>query len=189
MGVDDRIGFFILGCFLGFVMGYVVRHLREIRNRLDEVDIVVKPKNEDGFLETRFGTNIVMVMVLLMTAGAAFFSQRASDRVEDTQSQVSQTLACHQDVFESFIEFVGKRTELQVAQGKNASETSRKQLGYWNEAFKEPVNYDVAVRKLKDYLASLEQDVQLSSELANYTVNSEFYKDPGIDKCVENLEE
>jgi hypothetical protein len=50
MGLDDRLTYFILGCLIGIVIGYVTKSLRTIEKKVDAVDKIVKDnRSEDGF--------------------------------------------------------------------------------------------------------------------------------------------
>lgn len=130
MGFEDRLTWLILGISIGFFLGYITRILREntstlheIKEELDEVDEIVKEQqrrdhDEAGLMRGTLASNIALVAVILLTAFAAFQSQKAVNGLNDTQDQVIQTqqrleavTSCTSKVLAQAIAALNVRTE------------------------------------------------------------------------------
>ena len=88
MDLVERAAMLILGGIIGFIAGYLVRSLREIKDdvhdvkeELHEVDEIVKHKlsGDDGFMAHRYVADVLMVVVLVIVAWSAFASQAATN--------------------------------------------------------------------------------------------------------------
>lgn len=90
MDLGDRIGWLILGCLIGFVLGYIARSLRDIKEELDEVDELVKhvsgadneqaeARKKEWWQRRLRGPDFALLAVVVITAYAAFMSQSASN--------------------------------------------------------------------------------------------------------------
>lgn len=92
MGLDERATWLLLGCAIGFVLGYIVRSLRDIKEELDEVeDILKKPeRGEKGFMRYPIVADIMLILVVSITAWAAFASQQASNDVRHVSECATQ---------------------------------------------------------------------------------------------------
>jgi hypothetical protein len=87
MNLDERLTFFLLGCGVGLVFGYIVARLREIKDKEDtieaKVDHLVRKKDEEGAIRFLSVTGLGLLLVVLLTAYAAFVSGHTANEVED----------------------------------------------------------------------------------------------------------
>lgn len=95
MDWNERLGWLVLGMLAGFVLGYIVRSLREIKEELDEVkdlekehirehhDEELPERGEQGLTRKPVLLDIVLLLVVLLTAYAAFSSQKNSNDLEE----------------------------------------------------------------------------------------------------------
>jgi len=135
MAFDDRLLLFLFGCIIGFILGYIVRSLRAIKEELDEVDEIVKEKfpnhtrNEDGIVRHPLVMDLALLLVIVLTVWASFASQKASNDVQETQDQQTRSTLCVQQYLSKTISALNERTtytqeqaeknvELQKAQAK-----------------------------------------------------------------------
>lgn len=88
MGLDDRFMYLLLGCFIGFVLGYIARTLQTLADRVDEVDKTVKKRDEGGFVRNPIALDVVLLFVVALTVWAAVASQTAANRSNDTSDKV-----------------------------------------------------------------------------------------------------
>lgn len=92
MDLIERIIFFAIGGGVGFILGYVVARLQTIESKVDavksevhEVDVIVKhERDEEGSIRFPSITAMMLVLVVLITAYAAFSASRANEKLEDT---------------------------------------------------------------------------------------------------------
>ncbi len=87
MPVDEKIAWLALGCAVGFVFGYIVARLREIKEKEDTIESKVdnlmhREKDEEGALRFSW-TGLAVLVVVLLTAYAAFVSGHTANQVED----------------------------------------------------------------------------------------------------------
>lgn len=126
MDLFERAIFLCIGGGIGFILGYIVARLREIKEELDEVDECVKyyrkdrehiPKrntprvlDERGFSRIPIVANAVLLLMVALVAYAAFASQKASNDVEDQQQDIARITECNRDYLASTIEALNERT-------------------------------------------------------------------------------
>ena len=129
MSLNDRLTYLILGCLIGFVVGYVVRSLRDIKEELDEVDDMVKDidnkrkRDERGIVRTVLAMRVSLALVVILTAFAAFQSQQASNSTESqqkqmkiAQAQLEQVTQCNKTVLRQALVALNERTTYSEAQ-------------------------------------------------------------------------
>ena len=85
MEFSERLLYLLLGGFIGFILGYIVRYLQVIKEELDEVDQQVKDiRGEGGFMRKPVIADIVVLLLVVISAGAAFQTARVNSRLTDT---------------------------------------------------------------------------------------------------------
>lgn len=103
MDLVDRMFFMLIGGCIGFVFGYIVRSLREIKDELHVDEHLEKKRNEKGTLKVPSLSSIALFIVVLLTAYAAFMSQRASDAVQQNVREV-QIARCQASVEDRIVQ-------------------------------------------------------------------------------------
>lgn len=130
--MDVRLGYLLIGCAIGFVLGYVVRSIRELKDKVEEVDKHVlgedAPENPPegslnnsyrrGFWRNDIATGVALFLVVALTAYAAFLSQKSSNAVERTQDRQEQTIKCTQQYLAVTINALNVRTTSSAEQAK-----------------------------------------------------------------------
>lgn len=99
MELSERLEWLLLGAAIGFILGYIVRTLREIQEELHEVDEIVteRKRDESGFKRPSL-QNVALFLVIGLVAFSAFQSQRSSN----TSNETSKTVAAQQITLGSF---------------------------------------------------------------------------------------
>lgn len=116
MAFDDRLQFLLLGMAIGFVLGYLVRLVRDIKEELDEVDEIVKKelgphdRGEGGFMRIPLAADIAILLVVGLTAWASFVSQKASNDVQNTQDRIERIILCNQNVLTATLDSLNERS-------------------------------------------------------------------------------
>lgn len=140
MGTLEILGWLALGCFIGFVLGYQTRTIRdlsdelhEMKEEVDEIDDYVhdqmnteeneSPKqegprhrtrlrdNEKGFVRNPIIMDIALLIVVILTVWAAFASQTASNDVEKTQTQLTRVTLCNQHFLSRALSALSERSD------------------------------------------------------------------------------
>lgn len=84
MEFTDRLGWWLFGCVVGYILGRFARSLREIKEEVHEVDgIVRKIDSENGFVRYPYVADAMLLLVVIVTVWAAFVSQQASNDVRE----------------------------------------------------------------------------------------------------------
>lgn len=188
MGAWERLGWMLFGMAVGFVAGYIVRALRElkddvheIKEELDEVDDIVKHKltgNDDGFMSNRIVADTVMVVVLVMVLISTVVSIR-------TSSQVEENADCSLDIFEKTIIALNERTEFTSAQATANVNLQTDQKEFFELLLKQPPEpQGRRSQAAQDYLNSLEEFVNLSSKTAVKIDNYPYPTNEELQACL-----
>lgn len=115
MGLDERVTWMLLGCVLGFMVGYLVRTLQEIKGdvevmaddvheikeEVDEIDTIIKrrERNEGGFMRNAVVADAVMILVLALCFWASWSTGSTNNKLEDAIKDIKrvQTAGMAQD--------------------------------------------------------------------------------------------
>lgn len=121
MDLWERLIWLGVGGFIGFVLGYMVRSLHSIEEKVDHMDEVInegKPskRGDDGFMRHPLVADAMVLVVVFITAWAAFISQRASNQVKESQDQIKAVTVCNKVYLGAFLKAVDERTSTSSAQ-------------------------------------------------------------------------
>lgn len=176
MDLIERLEWLTLGCVIGFILGYIVGRLRDIRAEVheikEELNIVetdVKHIRDDqGVMTHRWSANIALALVVSLTFFAAIQSQRASNRSNETsksvialQTEQKQNLDCTTQVLFDVVSAVNGRTAYAGAQADANIDLIQGQLDFLTSLSVQPPltdeekleNYFAYVHKVEDFLA------------------------------------
>lgn len=193
MDFNERLGWLILGALVGFVLGYIVRSLREIRedvvvikDEVDEIDVIVKTKRDqsradDGFMHIRFLRDIAVLIALLVTVWAAFASQKSSNEVKHQQNQIDQITVCTSEYLARTIRVLNLRTDAVQARADANLELQKAQSKFFKLLLEIPPLPAVDRREAADdYVKSLNKFIEISDttkqagESDPYPTNAEY---------------
>lgn len=96
MGLDERLGWIALGCVLGFILGYIVRSLRDIEEVVHDMDDIVREQNEKpkrkrngekGLVRKPLLLDFALLLVVCLTVWASFQTAAVNE-------QLNRTLDC-----------------------------------------------------------------------------------------------
>lgn len=98
MDLLDRLIFFAIGAAIGFVLGYIVALIRTIRNEVGKVlDETQKPESDDessrderGEVKRPHATTVGLILVLIVTAWAAFATGKVNGELDRTLTCLTQ---------------------------------------------------------------------------------------------------
>lgn len=111
--MDQRILALLLGCFVGFILGYIVRTLHDLRERVEQVDKHVVEHKDDpdsGKTTPRWVLNAALAFVVILTAYSAFASQNASHDANNNSKRLDNSTSCNQEYLTKTISALNART-------------------------------------------------------------------------------
>lgn len=190
MDFDERLSWLVLGGLIGFALGYVVRHLQEIKEELGEVEKVVKNlKNEDGLLRHPVLLDIVLLIVVVMTVWASFASQRASNSVQSNQDRIENITVCNQVFLSNTIEALNERTAYAETQVNANIDLQDKQMRFFTTIYNNPSNDQVEIQAFRNYLQALTDFVRVSKDAKLTNKQHPFPTAEELSNCNKNVKE
>jgi hypothetical protein len=183
--MDTRILYLLIGCGIGFVLGYIVRSIREIKEKVEEVDLHVrehdehKPPNDPndgGFVLPKFVGQVALLLVVLLTAWSAFASQKATNDIKDTQAAQKRATSCTVTFLRTTISALNQRTTYTVAQANaNVSlQQSFEKIVDLSLRKTPKVTPDEARRAVEEYSISLKAFLSLSQANSQKIVQNPY---------------
>lgn len=182
---DERLGWLLLGCAIGFVFGYIVRSLRDIKEELDEVDDIVKGRqyhqeDEEGSIKTFLSKNIALLLVVILTAFAAFASQRASNNVRDNAE-------CTQEYLSETIKALNQRTKYTRTQARANVTLQKEQARFLNVLLgKPPPTQRESQVAFENYVNSLQSFINLSDKAAEQARTNPYPTNTELIECIDS---
>lgn len=142
MIVNTRLEYLLIGCAIGFIVGWFTRSLKEATTVLEEVEkpmiLSLKGTEPGGLIKSRLGTNIALFLVVALTAWAAFASQNASNRVTNSQKEQDKSVLCTQTFLASTISALNARTQNSQEQNEANSDLQKAQATFLGVFFITP---------------------------------------------------
>jgi predicted PurR-regulated permease PerM len=182
MDLSERIGWLLLGMAVGFVLGYIVRSLREIRDELNKVDTIInkqKEKDEKGVSSSTVITHIMLVVVLALSVWASFETQQ-------TSNQVQNSTGCNVQFLRKTIRALNERTTYVESHRSANIELQKAQAVYLNTVLqKPPPPRSVLVNSLETYFAALRKFVRVSQRTTRNAQEFPFPTSQRLTNCLD----
>lgn len=185
MELDERIGWLLLGMAVGFVLGYIVRSLRDIKEELDEVDELVRRQNESGFARNPVILDVVLLIVVALTVWAAFASQALSNQVQQTQRNQTQSVVCNKQYLRKTIVALNQRTSYVQHQTLANIKLQTAQRDFFLIIFEHPRNDKIEIKAFKEYLDSLKSFVRISHKVSGRASFVPYPTATDLSNCLE----
>jgi len=190
MGWPERLEWLLLGCAIGFVLGYIVRTLRDIKEELDEVDDIVKrdhgiEQNERGTLHTPTLAGVMLIVVVMITAWAAFASQKANNEVKNTQDQLARVTQCNKDYLSKTISTINARTRYSQRQATANVQLQKSQARFIGLLLHDPPPDETTSRAaFLEYFNDLQAFLNTSNDAANVVEQNPYPTTDELDACI-----
>lgn len=93
MPLEDRLAWLAIGCFIGFVLGYIVRLAQDIKEKVEHVDGVVtdehessskRERSERGSMRPPKLSAIGLLVVVLLSVYASFQTSLVNGQLKET---------------------------------------------------------------------------------------------------------
>lgn len=195
MGLDERFWYLILGGVLGFIVGYVVRSLRDIKEELHEVDEIIKrdhrnhDRDESGKvqMDRHMFNNIALVVVIGICVWAAFSTQKTNNELEETQAYVAQSTECNQEMLFRVIDAVNQRTTYTVSADASNVKLQEAQSEFFKIILHRPP-YDALTREeaARTYFEALKKFLDLTAKTGEKIEDNPY---PTVEEFVACLEQ
>jgi Sec-independent protein translocase protein TatA len=207
--MDARIGWLLLGAVVGFILGYITRSLREIKQKVEEVDkhVTAKPPSDAGFVRNPIILDGILILVLALVVWSSFKSQIVSNDVEKTQSQLKTALSqlkttqsqlaqaqaaqkktteCTQEFLSKTIEALNERTTYTQAQA-SANVDLQKAFDKLITASlrKPPPDAKEARQIVETYAAALKHFIEISAKSASKAAGHPFPTNDEFNSCID----
>lgn len=190
MTFDERFSYLVVGLAIGFVFGYMTRSLKKIERKVDDVDRIVKHRDERGFMRFPWLADIAMLLVFAITVFAAFQSQKVSNEVQEAQRQQKQVIACTESYLTKTITALNERTEYTAAASAYNVELQKAQAAFLRLALIEPpLPEDEIEDGLRDYFTSLTEFVDASARTRAKQLNFPYPTENEFANCVSSAKE
>jgi ABC-type multidrug transport system fused ATPase/permease subunit len=178
MDLSDRLLYLVIGCAIGFTIGYIVRGLREIKEEVQELDEHVKrDRNDAGYMRFPIVADIALLVVVCLTVYAAFASQKASNAVQDNQR-------CSEEFLADTIAALNVRTEYTASQTEANVAVQKAQADFFLGIYEQPTNDEVELRLFSEYATALEEFVKTSEKTSNNFEENKYPTAEDFKKCL-----
>jgi hypothetical protein len=190
MDWSERLMWLLLGCMIGFILGYIVRTLREIKDEVHEVDEIVKHdreigNSERGALHGPTAAGVALIIVVGLSVWASFASARTNNDVQHTQAQLKQVTDCNKDYLSRTIGVINARTRYAQRQAIANVELQKSQARFINLLLHDPPpDQATSLAAFHEYLNDLNTFISTSSDQANTVEQNPYPTTAELDACV-----
>lgn len=191
MAFDDRLQFLLLGMAIGFVLGYLVRLVRDIKEELDEVkeeieEVLPSRKNNNGgFIKIPL-RDIAILLVVGLTAWAAFVSQKASNDVENSQDRSKLQTACTIAITGEALDALNQRSTFTKAAADANIELQQSQSDFFGLLLHQPPFSETRrAEAAQQYFGDLQQFLVLAKKSSNKVSENPFPTVKDLQNCLD----
>lgn len=191
MGLDERVAYLIIGGIIGFILGYIVRSLRDINQKEDAVyNLIKKDRDETGEIRKPTAQGVALFFVVCLTLFASVQSQMNSNEVEDSQDQQATVTRCTQSYLSQVLVAVNERTTYSRDQSIAAVELQRAQAEFIALALQDPPFEQARVLAgLTKYQDKLNKYVELVGKTASKQAANAYPTDEDFAMCISGKKE
>lgn len=198
MGIEERFVWLIVGCFIGFVLGYYTRYLRSIKEETHEMkEIVVnefkqRRRDERGAISPKFRNSVALGIVVALTAFASVQSQIASNKVTSTQedlkaatTKLDRIVDCVIETNTELLDAINTRTTYTQGQAISNADLQRAQAVFFGILLHRPpysqMRREEAARIYQDALDKFITAATASENNAKFT---KYPKAEDLEMCI-----
>lgn len=197
MPLDEKLFWLCLGGVIGYLWGrYDRRRKKDLDTIKKELRVVTETLKEDH-RRTPFVPRVALALVVLMTALAAFWSQRASNesaeavqRMEERYAQESIILSCSREFIGKVAIALNERTTFTTEQTVKNVELQKNQARFLTVVLKQPpVSEEGRRNSLQAYFDALTDFVIVASKSTQKAENNAYPKKRELGECIETKEQ
>lgn len=179
MSLDERIGWLLLGCLIGFILGLIVppsiwgcdSKSGTKRGFFNKVDHPI--------------STVVMGILVILTAVASFQSQRATNALKEAQSDLETISNCNKDVLFNALSSLNERSTYNRASADANASMQRAQLDLLTVMVeKPPASMQREQEALNKYWHALNKTIDAQNELNISTSANPYPTEADLTRCL-----
>lgn len=186
MSFDSRFGWMLMGCIIGFMCGYIVRSLRELKDQVEQVEQHVKEKSKDeGFVRNALVLDMALILVIALTVWASFSSQKSSNDVKNTQATLTNITICNQQYLSKTISALNSRTQYSQQQADANVDLQQAQFKFLTTIINRTTHTDAERQKQSlDYLDALQRYLTLAGKSSSTIKDNPYPTNAELATCL-----
>ncbi len=195
MDLFERTMFFAVGGGIGFVLGYIVARLHEIKEGIDEVVELEHAQKNDahddkGSMRIPAGKDLALLLVVFLVVFASIASQRASNKVEETQSRLTVISTCTMEFLSKTVSALNERTQYSQRQAEANVSLQKAQAEYLAIVLIDPPVSDEEKREaLQVYFDTLTDFLVVSQKSIGKIKENPFPTNKAYASCLSKTKE
>ena len=192
MDWSERIIWLIAGGAIGYILGYLTRYFREMKEEIDEVDGIIKRhfgKREDdkegGFMRHPVVADIAVVLALALTLFGVFKTAEVNNDLKDVQYAQGKVTVCNQEFLSRTIRALNDRTAFTIEQAEANIDLQKSQTRFFALLLEQPPRPEDARRKAgQDYLNDLTTFLTVSGQNKHAVEANPYPTNEELKKCL-----
>lgn len=198
MTFGERVGWFVLG----MILGYLVKVILDTRKEGREVRDILRKRKEDesGFMRHPIIADIALVMVVAMCVFASFSTQSTNNKLEKaiqdiesneaqddkTQDRLARITVCTQSYLSQTIEALNQRTEYTKEQAEANVKLQLAQREFLELLIvAPPVSDEEASEAVENYVQKLTEFADLAGKQRTKVSSFPYPTETELKKCLE----
>lgn len=186
--MGSRLFWLSLGLVIGFIVGYIVRSLREIRDGVLEVEksISKREHKEDGLVRYPYVLDVVLLLVVALTVWASITSQIDSNKVQRAQDKIDQATSCNKQFLSKTITALNERTAY-AQESINANVELQKSFNVLVglSLHDPPISKDAGRKVVETFHSALSHFLEISSKASLKAANNPFPTTKELQICLD----
>lgn len=159
MTLSDRLEWLLVGCAIGFVLGYFTRDLREYRGEKkltqEEREEIWSNKGEDGFMRFPVVHDVAILVALGLTLWASFAAAHLNN-------ELKQVTSCNATFLKANLTTENTRTDYLKEQIDANTQLQKAQSSFLRTVYSNTSTDEELVKAGHDYLNKLDDFVEIS---------------------------
>lgn len=175
MDLNERILWLLFGMAIGFILGYIVRSLRDIKGEVDKIETLIEKRqnesNEGGFTRNPIVLDIVLLFVIGLTAFAALSTQQVNNQFQADQAEDEQDTQCTEKFLGDTIAALNQRTTFVQNQARTNIQLQRAQFIFFTTILKNPSNDQIEIDAFHNYIDAQRGFLEANEKLKDPSFN------------------
>lgn len=188
MTFDERLIWLLIGCIIGYFLGFITGKVQNLKQEIDEVNPAkrrIRSHDEAGFMRYPIVADFALFLVIIVTAYAAFQSQHTSNLVTKNQQDIARGTTCNQKFIRKTLSTLNQRTAYTKAQIAANLKLQKAQSDFLRVLLKvPPTPEEDRVKATQDYYATLINFISISEKNRDTVASNPFPKIRDLKECL-----